>query len=152
MPRGTERNGQGRRVTAEDVGRPFVLVTADARDQMGMGGDLRGAAFAACKIAGLRLPRFESWSCHTPPDLHKRGFCAPAHTALPGRNSLRFRSAGRGADADRASRVTWGGHGLDRAGVLASRSLTLGQLRKVGAMVARAWEGRAPGTGRYRLR
>ena len=67
--------------------------------------DQRGAELAVCKIAGLRLPRFESWSCHTPSDLLKRGFCAPAHAAQPGRVSLRFRSAGRGADADRASRA-----------------------------------------------
>ena len=90
-------------MTAGAVGRPFAHVTADDRDQVGIRRDPRGDAGETCKIAGLRLPRFESWSCHTPSDLRKRGFCAPAHAARPGRVSLRFRSAGRGADADRTA-------------------------------------------------
>jgi hypothetical protein len=72
-PRGTGRNGRGRTGTAEAVGRPFVHVTADNQERIGMGRDLRGAELAACKIAGLRLPRFESWSCHIPSDLRRRG-------------------------------------------------------------------------------
>jgi len=103
-------------VTAGVFGWPFAHVMADNRERIGMSRDLRGAKIAACKIAGLRLPRFESWSCHTPHDLRKRGFCAPAHAVRPGRISLRFRSAGRGADADRASRAPVGKHGLDWAG------------------------------------
>jgi hypothetical protein len=42
-PRGTGRNRQGRRVTAEAAGRPFVHVTSDDRDQVGTGGDPRFA-------------------------------------------------------------------------------------------------------------
>src|SRR6266508_1891382 len=57
-----------------------------------MGGDLRGAEIAACKIAGLRLPRFESWSCHTPPDLRKRGIWASPCTRWPGLVYLHFPS------------------------------------------------------------
>ena len=52
-PRGTGRNGRGRRVTAEAVGRPFVHVTSDDRDQVGMGRDPRGDGGATCKIAGI---------------------------------------------------------------------------------------------------
>jgi len=63
-PRGTGRNGRGRRVTAEAADRPFVHVTADERGRVGMGRDARGDGGSVCKIAGLRLPRFESWSCH----------------------------------------------------------------------------------------
>jgi hypothetical protein len=40
-PRGTGRNGRGRQVTAEAVGRLFVHVTSDNRDQVGMGRDPR---------------------------------------------------------------------------------------------------------------
>jgi hypothetical protein len=50
--RGTGRNRWGRRGTVGAVSAAFVLVTADRRGPMGMGGDLRGAKFAACKIAG----------------------------------------------------------------------------------------------------
>ena len=71
---------------------------------MGMREDLLGAALAVCKIAGLRLPRFESWSCHNPSDLRKRGY-PPPHGAWPtGQISLHFRSAGRAADAGGAFR------------------------------------------------
>jgi hypothetical protein len=42
-PRGTGRNRQGRRVTAEAASRPFVHVTSDDRDQVGTGGDPRFA-------------------------------------------------------------------------------------------------------------
>ena len=52
-PRGTGRNGQGRRVTAEAVGRPLVQVTSDDRDQLGMERDPRGDGGATCKIAGI---------------------------------------------------------------------------------------------------
>jgi hypothetical protein len=65
-----------------------------------MGGDLRGADLAVCKIAGLRLPRFESWSCHNPPDLRKRGYWLQRDALGNARISLHFRSARRGADAD----------------------------------------------------
>src|SRR6266508_901479 len=58
---------------------------------------------AVCKIAGLRLPRFESWSCHTPSDLRKRGYPPHYGTLRGGQISLHFRSAGRGADADRGT-------------------------------------------------
>jgi hypothetical protein len=51
-PRGTGRNGQGRRVTAEAVGRPFMHVTSDDRDLVGMAGDPPGDS-GACKIAGI---------------------------------------------------------------------------------------------------
>jgi hypothetical protein len=47
------RNGQGHRVTAEAVGRPFLQVTGDDRDQVGMGRDPRGDGGATCKIAGI---------------------------------------------------------------------------------------------------
>ncbi len=107
-PRGTGRNGRGRRVTADAVGWPFVHVTSDDRDRVGMGRDRWGAEFAVCKIAGLRLPRFESWSCHTPPDLRKRGCWPTRHALGGGLISLRFRSAGRSADADRPYRAAPG--------------------------------------------
>jgi hypothetical protein len=45
--------GRGRRVTAEADARPFAHVTAHDRDQTGMVGDVRGAAAATCKIAGI---------------------------------------------------------------------------------------------------
>ena len=90
-----------------------------------------------CKIAGLRLPRFESWSCHTLPDLRKRGFCAPAHTAHPGRNSLRFRSARRGADADRTVRRLRAEH--------ARRSGWAGDEQDCGAPTGTAMDGRGEG-------
>jgi len=67
-----------------------------------MGGDLRGAEIAACKIAGLRLPRFESWSCHTPPDLRKRGMWGARVRPLGGAGLPPFSLPGRGADARRA--------------------------------------------------
>ena len=51
--RETGRNGWGRRVTAEAVGRPFAHVTSDNRDQMGIGRDPRGEGGATCKIAGI---------------------------------------------------------------------------------------------------
>jgi hypothetical protein len=51
-PRGTGRSGQGRRVTAEAVSRPFAHVTGDERDQAGMGRDPRGDGGATCKTAG----------------------------------------------------------------------------------------------------
>jgi hypothetical protein len=41
-PRGTRRNGQGRRVTTEALYGPFVHVTSDNRDQVGMAGNPRG--------------------------------------------------------------------------------------------------------------
>jgi hypothetical protein len=47
------RYGQGRRGTAEAVGRPFVHVTSDDRDRVGMGRDSRGDGGATCKIAGI---------------------------------------------------------------------------------------------------
>ena len=96
---GAERAGTPRYGWA--IGGPFVQVRADDWGRVGMGGDAKGNGPSHCKIAGLRLPRFESWSCHTPPDLWKRGFCASVHAAPPGRISLRFRSAGRVAAADR---------------------------------------------------
>jgi hypothetical protein len=40
-PRGTGRNGRGRRGTAEAVGGLFVHVTSDDRDEVGMGRDPR---------------------------------------------------------------------------------------------------------------
>jgi hypothetical protein len=40
-------------VTAEAVGKLFVHVAGGNRDQEGMRGDLRGAAAATCKIAGI---------------------------------------------------------------------------------------------------
>ena len=52
-PRGTGRYGQGRQVTAEAVGRPFVHVTSDDRGQVGMGRALQGGGGATCKIAGI---------------------------------------------------------------------------------------------------
>ena len=64
LMRGTGRDGSGRGVTAGAVGGPFVLVTGDRWGRMGTGRD-------PCKIAGLRLPRFESWFCHTTSDLRK---------------------------------------------------------------------------------
>jgi hypothetical protein len=91
---------------AEVFGRPFVHVTSENRDRKGTGENLRGAEIAICKIAGLRLPRFESWSCHTPSDLRKRGCCRASHAPGAGQISLRFTSARRGADADRASVVS----------------------------------------------
>jgi len=62
--RGMGHNGRGCQGTAEVVGGVLVLVAAGGRGLVGMGGDLRGGAGGVCKIAGLRLPRFESWSCH----------------------------------------------------------------------------------------
>jgi hypothetical protein len=63
-PPGTGRNGQGRRVTADAAGRPFVHVTGDSRGQVGMGRDPRGDGGATCKIAGIvyagrRPPRYQ---------------------------------------------------------------------------------------------
>jgi hypothetical protein len=52
-PRGTGRNGRGRRVTAEAVDRLFMHVTTVVRDQAGRAGDPRGAGAATCKIAGI---------------------------------------------------------------------------------------------------
>jgi hypothetical protein len=52
-PRGTGRNGQGHQVAAVAVDWPFVHVTNDYRDQVGMRWDLRGAAAATCNIAGI---------------------------------------------------------------------------------------------------
>jgi hypothetical protein len=52
-PRGTGRYGQGHRLTAEAVGRPFVHATTDDRGQVGMGRDPRGAGGATCKTAGI---------------------------------------------------------------------------------------------------
>jgi len=40
-------------VTAEAVGGPFVQVTVDERDQVGMGRDPRGDGGATCKIASI---------------------------------------------------------------------------------------------------
>jgi len=51
-PRGTGQNRQGRRVTADAVDRPFVQVTSDYRDQVGMRRDPRGDGGATCKIVG----------------------------------------------------------------------------------------------------
>jgi hypothetical protein len=51
--RGTGRNGQGCRVTAEAVDRLFVHVNGTSWDQAGMRGDSRGARIATCKIAGI---------------------------------------------------------------------------------------------------
>jgi hypothetical protein len=50
-PPGTGRNARGRPVMVEVAARPFALVMADGRGRVGMGGDLRGAALAACKTA-----------------------------------------------------------------------------------------------------
>ena len=52
-PRGTERNGQGRRVPAEAVYRAFVHVTSGLAGQVGMRRDPRGGGGATCKIAGI---------------------------------------------------------------------------------------------------
>jgi hypothetical protein len=52
-PSGTGRNGWGRDVTAKAIPASLVLVTGDDRVQAGMGEDLRGAAAATCKIAGI---------------------------------------------------------------------------------------------------
>jgi hypothetical protein len=52
-PRGTERNGRGRRVTTRAGARPFAHVTGNGRDQVGMGGHPQGASGATCKIAGI---------------------------------------------------------------------------------------------------
>jgi hypothetical protein len=52
-PRGTGRDGRGRRGTAEAVDRPFVHVTGDDPDQVGTVGDPRGDGGATCKIAGI---------------------------------------------------------------------------------------------------
>jgi hypothetical protein len=52
-PRGTGRNGRGRRVSAGAVGRPFVHVTGAYRGQVGMGRDPRCKRRATCKIAGI---------------------------------------------------------------------------------------------------
>jgi hypothetical protein len=51
--RGTGRNRRGRQVTAEAVDSPFVHVTSDDRDQVGMGRDQWGDGGATCKIAGI---------------------------------------------------------------------------------------------------
>jgi hypothetical protein len=53
QPRGTRRNRKGRRVTGKTVGRPFAHVMANDRDQAGTRRELRGAAGATCKIAGI---------------------------------------------------------------------------------------------------
>ena len=58
-PRGTGRNGRGRTGTAQAVVRPFVHVTADNQERIGMGRDLRGAKLAACKIAGIAYIGYE---------------------------------------------------------------------------------------------
>jgi hypothetical protein len=50
---GTVRYGQGHRLTAEAVGRPFVHATTDDRGQVGMGRDPRGAGGATCKSPAL---------------------------------------------------------------------------------------------------
>lgn len=41
---------------AEAIDRPFVHVTSDNWDQVGMGRDPQGAGAAICKIASLCLP------------------------------------------------------------------------------------------------
>src|SRR5262245_59473451 len=50
--RGTGRNRWGQRVMVGAVSVAFVLVTADGWGPVGVRRDLRGAEFAACKIAG----------------------------------------------------------------------------------------------------
>jgi hypothetical protein len=55
---GTPGDGWGRAAGCWCWSRPMI------GPPVGMGGDRRGNAGAVCKIAGLRLPRFESWSCH----------------------------------------------------------------------------------------
>jgi hypothetical protein len=109
-----------------------VHVTSENRDRKGTGENLRGAEIAICKIAGLRLPRFESWSCHNPAELRKRG-CGPWRDALCTTVfSLHFPSCRCGADADHPSGVTRGEHELGR-GRCGERiaAFTLEQLRRV---------------------
>ena len=87
-PRGTGRNGRGRRVTAEAVDRLFVHVAAIIRDQAGMAGDPPGDAAATCKIAGIAytgsnpVPATLPLSC---------GNAAAGRPIRPG-STLRFRS------------------------------------------------------------
>ena len=52
-PHGTGGNRRRRQVTVEAVGRPFVHVTSDYRDHVGMWRDPRGDGGATCKIAGI---------------------------------------------------------------------------------------------------
>ena len=52
-PRRTGRNRRGRKVTAEAVDKPFVHVTRDYWEQVGIGRDSRGDGDPTCKIAGI---------------------------------------------------------------------------------------------------
>jgi hypothetical protein len=52
-PRGTGRNRQGRLGMLDAVGKPFVHVAGNERDQLGMVGAPRGDGDATCKIAGI---------------------------------------------------------------------------------------------------
>jgi hypothetical protein len=56
-PRGTGQHGRERRVTAAAVGRPFVHVTSDSRDEVRMGRDPRGAGGATWSFVYLALGR-----------------------------------------------------------------------------------------------
>jgi hypothetical protein len=55
-PHRTERNGRGRRGTAEAAASLFVHVTSDDRDRVGMGGDPRADGGATLLIASLLAP------------------------------------------------------------------------------------------------
>jgi hypothetical protein len=92
------RDGTQRAGTRGDRWGNRQLICAAHGRWSGINRDGRGPAgnrISGCKIAGLRLPRFESWSCHNPADLRKRGFHAVAQAILPSGISLRFRSSGR---------------------------------------------------------
>jgi hypothetical protein len=55
LPGGTGRNGRGRRMTVGAFADAFVHVTTYNWGQAGITGDPRGAAPAACKIAGIAV-------------------------------------------------------------------------------------------------
>jgi hypothetical protein len=142
-PRGTERNGRGRRVTAGAVGGPFVLVTADRRGRIGMGRDPPGDRPSHCEIAGWRLPRFESWSCHHSADQRRHGHhpgpaTQPAGPGFAPFSLLRTR-CGRGGlrcVAGRAAsrRPLWGGSAGGAAGPLAVARMCPSKVAGVGAV------------------
>jgi hypothetical protein len=96
--RGSGRYGQGRGVTAEAAGRPFVHVTSDDRDQVGMGRDSRGACAATCKIAGIAYTGSNPVPATVPLSCGNRR--SAASLMPPGRSpgSLHFPSARRAAD------------------------------------------------------
>jgi hypothetical protein len=103
-PHGTGRHARGRQGTAEAVGRPFVLATADGRGRVGTGRDARGDAGGVCKTAGIAytgsnpVPATPPLTC---------GNAAAARSSQPCWNG-RLPSARRSADAERTSGVTWG--------------------------------------------